>query len=951
MKISNYKRLIFMLFLSFGMMNVMSQETGSPDEQKVSTVVPGNLFSVDKVKSTGAVSTIVGDTLYKSATPNLINTLSGQATGLFTVNGNGTPGWDIGNLYIRGIGSYAQYTGNTTLRYYVDGFEVTSDYVQYLSPSEIKSVSVLKDAAALSTFGTRGADGILWIETKRGTIGAPVITFQARTGIQQAINVNKALNAADFEALYNQALSNDNGMIWSPAQSTGYNVNWYDEIFKKTGQYSDIDLSFRGGSATARYNVVLNYANQQGLFNVKNTDKTSNIGFQKYGVRANFDIDFSKFLSVSVDLGGRLEDRSGPNYDAYQLTQDVLNYPSNIYPIYDDRAEDPISNFSGTSIYPNNPMGSLTGLGRTTSRTRILQANFKFKENFDFLLKGLYLQEGFSFYTTTRAQTGKTRTYARYFNGTAQTSDVSTYIRSSGYGANRVDQWMQGHITVGYDGKFDKHEVAAAFNLHISDYKGPNNQFYSLKNHFLNYNGKINYSYDKRYIAELGVSYFGTDGFAPGKRYQFYPTLSAAWVASNEEFLKSNDIIKFLKVRASVGSTGSALSDEPARYGLDFNTGGRFFYQQYYAYSGGFVTGLGPAFGGGSSGFVPFFTANENVGPEKSLKYNVGIDLNLLSKLNVSVDVFMDKRSNILTFDNSVMDYYGRNLYYANIGKMTNQGFEALVSYSDKVGQVSYSLHGMVSYAKNKIDYMAEVPPKFAYNAATGLPLGTKMGLEAIGYYQLNDFNADGSLKSGIPEPLFGDVQPGDLRYKDQDGDNYVDQTDYVKIGEPDYPKWAYSFGGEVAYKGFDFSVLFTGAAGASVSLTNSAWRPFLDNGNAYEWAKGAWAYYPEQGIDNRANATFPRLSTQQNDNNYQPSTFWIRSNNYLRLKNVELGYEFSNTPFVKNAGISKLRLFVNALNPLTFSSILKDYNMDPEATGYSYPSLKSYNVGVQITF
>lgn len=961
MKISNCKSLILVLLISLVTLNLMSQETESFIEQKVSTIVPGNLFSVDKVTSTGAVSTVTGDTLYKSSVPNLTNTFSGRLPGLFTINGDGTPGWDIGRMYIRGIGSYAQSTSSTTLKYYVDGFEVSSDFIQYLSPSEISTVSVLKDAAALSTFGMRGADGIIWIETKRGNVGPPTVSFQARTGVQQAININKPLGSYDYASLYNQAISNDNGMQWMPEYSVsqldeylsgrGIDVNWYDEVYRKNGFYSDADLSFRGGTRAARYNVVLSYANQQGLFNVEKTDRTSNISFEKYGVRTNFDIDFNKVLSVGIDLGGRLEDRSGPNYSAYDLTQDVLNYPSNIYPIYDEIADDPISNFSGNAIYPNNPVGSLTGLGWTTSRTRILQANFKFRENLDFLLKGLYLQQGFSFYATTLGRMGKTRTYARYYNGIAQTSDLSTYLRSTSYSSSRMDQWMQGNITIGYGTSFDKHELNSAVNLHMSDYKGYGSQFFTFKTHFLNYNGKINYAYDKRYVGEFGFSYFGSDGFAPGNRYRFYPSLSTAWIASNESFLESSDVIKFLKIRASVGTTGAAESDESSRRGSDFSSGGRFLYQQYYAYSGGFVTGLGPAFGSGSGGLVPLFNANKDINAEKSLKYNVGFDLDFFNKLDVSVDLFMDKRSDILTFDNSIMNYYGRILYYDNIGKMTNKGFEALVSYSDRVDNFEYSLFGLAFYARNKVDYMAEVPPKFAYNASTGLPLGTRMGLEAIGYYQLHDFNADGSLKSDIPEPLFGAVQPGDLRYKDQDGDGFVDQTDFIKIGDPGYSKWTFSFGGEMAYKGFDLSVFFTGSTGSTVNLSNNAWRPFLNYGNAYEWAKGAWAYYPEQGIDTRETATFPRLSTQQNDNNYTSSTFWIRKNDYLRLKNIELGYEFSSSQILSNTGISQLRLYVNALNPLTLSQVLREYNMDPEAIGYSYPSLKSYNLGVQITF
>lgn len=960
MNISNCKSLILGLLISFTALNIMSQELESSEEQKVNTVIPGNLFSTDEVTSTGAVSTVSGETLYKSPTPNLTSALSGKLSGLFTVGGNGTPGWDIGKMYIRGIGSYAQSTSNTTLKYYVDGFEVNSDYIVYLSPSEISTVSVLKDAAALSTFGMRGADGVIWIETKRGNIGAPVISFQTRTGIQQAIDVNKPLRSYDYANLYNQAISNDKGMQWTPSYSVnqlddylagkGIDVDWYDEVFRKNGFYSDTELSFRGGTQAVRYNVVMGYTNQQGLFNVKNTDRTSNINFERYLIRTNFDMNLNRILAVSVDLGGRLEDRSSPRYNAYNLTQDVLNYPSNIYPIYDEMAEDPISNFSGTAIYPNNPVGSLIGLGWTKERTRILQANFKFKENLDDLIKGLYLQQGFSFYAKALGSIGKSRTYARYYNGEAQTSDLSTYLRSTSFSSGSTEQWMQGNFTIGYQTSKGLHELNSALNFHISDYKGDESQFFTFKTHFLNYNGKFNYVFKKRYVAEFGFSYFGSDGFAPGNQYGFYPSLSAAWIASNESFLESAEIIKFLKIRGSIGTTGGAVSDESNNV-TSFASGGRYLYQQYYANSGGFVTGFGPAFGSGSAGLVPLFTANNDIFAEKSLKSNAGLDLNLFNNLALSLDFFMDKRSGILTLDNSIMYYYGRVLKFSNVGKMTNKGFEASISYSDKTGDITYSLFGLAFYAKNKVDYMAEVPPKYEYNASTGRPLGTRMGLECIGYYQLHDFNADGSLKPGIPEPLFGTIQPGDLRYKDQDNDGFVDQTDIIEIGNPSYPKWAFSFGGEVAYKGFDFSVFFAGSAGSTVYLSNDAWRPFLNYGNVYEWAKGAWAYYPEQGIDTRESATFPRLTTQQNDNNYSASTFWIRSNNYLRVKNIELGYEFSSLKFFKNVGISKSRLYVNALNPLTFSSLLKEYNMDPEMANYSYPALKSYNVGIQVTF
>jgi len=935
-------------------MNAHAQDS-APDSLKV----PANLVHTSVIRNTGAVATASGEELYKSATPNLTNTLSGRLPGLFTIMGDGTPGYGTSRMFIRGIGSYAQSTDLNTLKFYVDGFEVKPEYIEFLTPEEISSVSIFKDAAALATFGMNGANGILWIETKRGTAGKPVVTFQARTGVQQPINIAKPLGAYEYAYFYNQAASNDNGRTWSPAYDNealnayyygqGTDVSWYDEVYKNNGMYTDGVLSFRGGSEMVRYNVILDYANQQGLFNVKNTDQTSNMTYAKYGVRTNFDMKFGKVLTVKMDIGGRLEDRKRPNYDIYSLTQNVLNYPANIYPIFDEASTDPISKFSGTTVYPDNPVASLTGVGWTTSRTKVLQANFKFKEDLDFLLDGLYLEEGFSFYSRSIGNTGKTRTYARYMNGVAQTDDQSTYLRSNGYWTSGKERWMQGNVTLGYGNIFGRNAIDAVLNAHISDYTGMGSAFYNWKYHFINYNGKINYTYDNRYVAEIAFSYFGSDAYAPGNRFRSYPAGSLAWIVSNESFLKDSEVVKFLKIRGSAGMTGST----EANVSIDgFETDGRYLWKQYYASGGGFVTGLGPSFGWGSSGLVPLFKANPDVGPETSLKFNAGIDMNLWSKLSITADWFMDKRSGILTLDNTLMDYNGNNIYYSNIGKMTNSGVDANIVFSDKAGDFSYSVFGNAVYAVNKVDFMGEVPPKYEYNAETGRPLGTRMGLTSIGFYQVNDFNLDGSLKEGLPTPLFGAVQPGDLKYMDWDGDGYVDETDISEIGAPSYPKLQYSLGADFAYKGFDLSFMITGSAGGTVNLLDyAAWKPFLNYGNVFEWARGAWAYYPEQGIDTRETATFPRLTTQQNDNNYRSSTFWIRKNNYLRLQNVEVGYDFATLRAVRDAGISKCRLYINGMNLFTFSSLLRECKMDPETAYYGYPALKSVNVGVQISF
>lgn len=908
---------------------------------------PNRLFDNTLIDNTGSISTVSGETLNKINAPNLYNTFAGQLAGLYTIQSKGEPGNDAPLLYIRGGGSYGSGFYNSP-KLYVDGFEVTSDYINYLSPSEIESVSVFKDASSLATFGMNGANGVIWIKTKRAKIGNPSFTLQVRTGIQQAVNTNKPLNSYDFANLYNQAISNDNGS-WTPYYSknelenykngVGNNVDWYDEVMKEQGNYTNLDFIFNGAIKKAKYNIVLNYSNQRGLFNVDNTDQTSNKLMDKFNVRANLDFNLFDFIDASVDFGTRLENIKGPNYD--YIMEDLAAYPSNIYPVYDELVVDDELNFSGTTLYPNNPVGSIKGLGWKSSSSRIMQGNFKFRENLDFITDGLFLKQSFSFFSHSNSIYSKTRNYARYFMGLPTTTDQTTSIIASKYSPWGMIQWLQGDVALGYSKSFDNQKVESFLNFNTSDYSGEG--FSGYKNRNMNFSGRANYMYNERYVGEFGFSYFGSDAYAPGNRWGFYPTISGAWIMSNENFMKDNDIIDFMKLRGSIGKSGNINS-------YDITNQGRFLYQEYFTWSTAFYTGMTAPFTGQGS-LKPIYIANEKVFAEKSTKYNIGVDVSLLNKLKFTGDLFLDKRSNILTKTNSQMDYYGNYNYFDNIGRMSQKGFEVSISYTDKIYDFNYSLHGMFSYATSILDFIDEIPLAYSYNEYTNRPYGTMIGLQADGFYDLEDFNEIGALKDNLPIPLFGNVQPGDIKYKDLDGDGYVDQTDVTKIGNPSRPNLSYSFAAQAEYKGFDLNILFQGAAGASVNLLTygSQFIAFVNNGNAYDNALGAWAYYPEQGIDTRNVATYPRLTTQSNENNYRNSSFWIRDNNYIRLKNIEIGYNLAER-LLKIKGISTLRVFYNANNPITFSKLLKDYNMDPEA-GYGYPSLKSHNIGVNVTF
>ena len=906
--------------------------------------------------TTASTTTVTGDDLYKTVTSNFTNTLVGKLSGLIVKEGTGELGANNAQYLVRGMGSFGIGSWNTA-KIFVDGFEVTAQYLSGLSPSEIESVSVLKDAAALAIYGEKGANGVIMIETKRGIIGKPSVNARLRMGVQMPTLDQKSLNSYDYASLYNQAVSNDNGMVWSPVYSAdqltaynngnGINVDWYDEALKSSGQFLDGDIVFNGGSKNARYNIDLGYLNNTGILNVPNTDQTKNLEYAKYNLRANLDFSVLDIFDVKLDMGGRIENTKRPNYSISQLFTDLSRYPSNIYHIYDNVEE---GNYSGTAVYPNNPYASVNALGWQSYKARTLQTNFSVRERLDMVTPGLYMKQSVSFYSYTLSAYSKTRNYARWHQGVTTTTDETTSITASGYGSNGLQDWKQYQFTAGYDRTFGKHAVSAMLNWNVSSYRGESHDSYRYKYNTLNLNGFAHYEYNHRYVAELAFSRFGNDAYAKGNRWSTYPALSLAWVASEENYLKNNQIVNYLKVRASAGLTGSSESSATGVLS-SFNTSGRYLFKDFFTYSsiGSFYTGKNQ--GNWQATYVPMFIPNEEAHAEKSMKYDLGIDATLFHGLDISVDAYLDKRYDILTIDNSLMGYYGKQYYFSNLGKMTSYGVDLSAVYTGKCGDVNYRVNGMMSYNKNRIDDMQEIPTANAFNAKTGRAYGTLIGLVADGFYDVTDFDANGNLLGDVI-PAFGKVQPGDLRYKDLDGNNVIDQNDVTAVGRTEYPEWYYSFGGKVDYKGFDLELLFQGTAGVSANLLDN-WNQvvaFVDNGNAFNIAKGAWAYYPTEGIDNRANATYPRLTTQSNENNYQLSSFWVKNASFLKLRTVELGYSFCSEK-LRNAGISNLRVYLNANNLFTMSSLLKDYDIDPENITCRYPMMKSFNAGVSITF
>ncbi|MBQ8838291.1 MAG: SusC/RagA family TonB-linked outer membrane protein, partial [Bacteroidales bacterium] len=740
---------------------------------------------------------------------------------------------------------------------------------------------------------------------------------------------------------YNEAWSNDNGMIWSPRYSAEElssmpDVDWHDAVLREASPYMETNVSVKGGDENARYFVSMDYMDQTGLYDVPSNDTLSNAHIGRFNLRANLDVNLGKYIEASVGVGGRIENRRYPNRGAGDLWNDMAKYPSSVYPI-----RNPDKSWTGTPVYANNPVASINALGKNSTHDRTLQFSLKLKEKLDFITDGLYLQESISLSSWTRDAASNTRNYARYYNGIIQTTDLDTpYSKYENSGTNQWN-WKHFTVTAGYDREFGKNSISASvtglYNIYNTDINQNADAGSLIYYRHANISGAVAYSYDNRLSALFTWAASGSDNYCPENRWGFYPALSLGYTILNSESNVRG--IDLLKVRASAGRSGWDPMGEK-----------RFLWESYWNHSGGVSLGNGsPSW---NEGFTKLYEANPDIFAESSMKYDVGVNASFLGgRLAFDGSFFLENRSGIVTQDTMTPGAAGiENPAYRNIGKVTNKGFDLTISWSDRIGDFSYGASFIASYASNRIDYMAEIVT-IASKAQTGRSIGSVFGYVADGFYDVSDFDQDGNLVSSLPAVMLGKVQPGDVKYRDLTKDGVIDAQDETFIGNSTLPVFNGSLALSLGYKGFDFSVLLQGAAGRDVNLLDAPLKniAFRDNGNVYEIAEGRWAYYPDQGIDTRESATYPRLSLEDNNNNYQNSTLWMRSGDFVKVRNIELGYTLPKRA-LKAMRMSDFRVFVRGLNLLTFSPLTSEFGIDPEVIS-GHPALKSYNLGINLTF
>ena len=941
----------------------------------------------------GSVATITTKDLTQSPTANINNALAGRLPGLIVNQyAGGEPGVDQSELFIRGKATY----GNQSAIVIAD--EIERD-MSYLAPDEIETFTILKDASATAAYGIRGANGVIVITTKRGKAAEKAtVNLKASIGINQPIGFPEYLGSADYATLYNEARLNDAKMTGADISSLnlfsqqaidnfrrakgdnsdglGYDWDYYDFAFKP-GLQEDVSLSIRGGTDKVRYYVLANYFSQGGNYKYSNAGEyDSQTKFTRYNFRSNIDININRYLSTRLDLGARITDRNAPGTTAGRLMTICATQPPYLPILVEENAhpqneeyiqQNPRGMLYGDNIYRYNLLGELSRTGYLNEKNTYLNGSFAMNLDMEFLTKGLKAEVMFSYdasegrWINRKLDTYKDgyREYPKYatfmpiegsdaymagghYTGAYKTGnkyDIDQTI-GNGFSHNASDGRTYIQARLDYNRLFsNRHEVTAMLLANRGN-RTVNNE---LAYHSQGITGRFAYYYNQKYLMEFNFGYNGSENFTPGKRYGFFPAGSIGWVVSEEEFMKKASWIDFLKVRASYGLVGSD------------NVSSRFPYLAFYGSGSGYDFGnnFGTNVGGTSEGNL----ANANLTWEKARKLNVGIDFTTLNqRLALTIDAFYEYRFDIITDMNSdgIMGYpdiVGKDAALQNLGEVSNRGVDIELSWNDKIGKdFRYYIRPNLTFSRNRLEYKAEVARKNSWRKETGKRLYENF-VYVFDHFVADQEEADRLNKIGY-QP-WGQLIPGDVVYKDLDRNGVIDDEDRTAMGNPRSPELMFGIPFGFQYKNFDFSVLLQGATKSSILLNGAAVFDFPQFeqdkiGRVKKMHLDRWT--PETA----ATAKYPALHYGTHDNNKNGnSSLFLYDASYLRLKNVEIGYNVS-PKLLRKFHVQQARIYVQGLNLLTFDK-LGDVDIDPETKsgdGASwYPIQKVFNFGIDITF
>ena len=908
---------ILITLLLGGSVSLNAQTSKAASEMQLAdTLSIGYQMNVSSQTSSYSINGVNASAFEKSPYIDISKALYGKVAGLNVYQGTGSSADNVSTLSIH---------GNAPL-VLIDGFPRD---ISDITSMEIESCYVLKDAAAAALYGMRGANGVVLITTKRG------ISNGLKVNVDYNFGVNTQFRSPDFADAYtyanalNTALSGDGLPARYNAQEldafrTGIypydypNVDWWNETLNNTGLTHNLKMSFSGGSDKFRFYTVVDYYRDRSMLK-KNTEDTrfdTTPTDTRLTVRTNLDVKVTESTLLKAGIVGRLKEFRGTRYGRSAIFNKIYGIPSAAFPI---RYENGI--YGGSSVYgTGNPVALLKDYGHIRNVYGTLLADLSIRQDLSALTKGLAAEASVSFDNIGGMNETTNKEY-RYMNSNASiTSDGTLVTTPAIYG---TDSETLGHTQpferlmlrsdfqakVDYNRTFGKHQVGGAliYDMQSVVKNGRNN---SQKNQSVLVNAT--YTYDNRYSLNAVFNRSGSAYLPDGDKYSNYPAVSAAWIVSNEAFMEKVTPINLFKIRASYGLSG-----------WDGNLSHELWRQSYGSGGAGYNFGVNAGGqSGGSEGDLPVI----GLVAEKSQKATFGFDLAAFdNRLNATVEGFYEKRSDILVSGaNSTSGIIGITVGQVNEGIYKYKGVDASLSWNDKIGDFHYGIGASMSYLNTEVVNVNQAYQEYDYLYTKGNRIGQMYGLEAIGF-----FNSQQEINNS-PQQTFSDVAPGDVKYKDQNGDNRI------------VPRFYFGFNLNFSYKRLELSADFQGMTGVTVSLLNSPlYSPLVSNGNiSNTFLNEEISWTPE----NKTNATMPRLTTQENLNNYRASSLWYRDGSFLKLRNLLVAYTFpkSQTRF------ADLKVFVQGTNLFSLDNI---HFADPEQLGIAYPSTRSYWAGIKLNF
>ena len=881
-------------------------------------------------------NTITGEQLEISNTFDPSNSLYGLIPGLSVIQTGSSPWDNAASMTVRGMGSF---NGNNIL-IVIDG--VPGRDLSLLNVGEIESIKVLKDAASLALYGNRGADGAIVITTRKGIDDGLKIAVDYNYELQTPFRMPQMANNYEYATALNEALVNDG---YAPRYSAANisamkngqmldvfpNVNWQDEVLRKAAHKHEVNFSARGGENYVKYYVYANYTGYWGMYN--NTDLNSQYSSQmemhNLKIRSNVEADITPTTLLKVGVMGKLTQNQTPYYGTY--LNSMYATPALAFPVMADDGT-----WYASSMFAN-PLADAVAQGNNINFNRYLYADVALTQDMSFITDGLDLTVAAAYDNGAEVTDTRSKQYFVYrtdyqrdpvtneITGMTQTpwgEDTNLAFNGGWLGS----QFMRFNVNadLSYKRIFGDHNVDAAllYNLSRTKTKGANNTYL-----YMDFAFRGSYDYAGKYFASVVANYSGSAKLEKGRKFRLYPAVSLGWLVSKEDFLSDSDVVSHLKLRASYGVVGY---DGRLTYDMDkqFNQAGGSYIFQNKDWLGGLMQGAIPS---------------TNIMPETDYKADLGVEFGMFdNSLMFQLEGFYNNRKNIACDGSeTVSEVLGVGVPIIFTGETVNYGAELSATWRKTIGDFSYNIGGNISYSKNRIIEAAEGHVPYEWQRIAGTQIGEMYGYEPVGFYQQEDFNADGTLKDGVvASGLISTLRPGDVKYNDLNEDGIIDENDAKYHGASTWPSLYYGINIGMEYKNFGFQAMFQGA-GDFMVYTNLAnvYQPLYNNDKnvSKHYLESYWTADSPQG-------RYPRLTTESNAHNYANSPVWWEKGDYLKLRNLYVWYDFGK--YINK--IDSFRLFFKGHNLFSIDSIKI---MDPEHVSLAYPTARSFQLGLKLTF